>query len=126
VGGDFMNFKKAMVIGLISVSAVVLAGCNRQVTSEVAESGNVIVFDGNSFSPAEITVGTNETIVFRNDSSTNVSVNSDLHPTHTLYPELNLDVIEPGSSKSLQFANSGTYKYHNHLNASQGGTITVE
>jgi len=53
-------------------------------------------------------------------------VNSALHPTHLEYPPLNLGVIKPGESKSLTFPEAGTYKYHDHLNPSLFGSVTVQ
>ena len=67
-----------------------------------------------------------ESVNFKNDSTGNVQVQSDPHPTHTLFPELNIGVIVPGESKSVTFTTTGTKTYHNHLNPSQKGEIVVE
>ena len=67
-----------------------------------------------------------ESVEFVNNSSSNVQVNSAPHPTHELYPELNIGVIAPGETKSVTFTTAGTKTYHNHLNPSQNGQVTVE
>jgi len=89
-------------------------------------ASNVITYSDTGFSPSSVKVKVGETVEFKNTSQVVVLVNSAVHPIHTLYPELNLDDITPGQSKPTSFIKPGTYKYHNHINASQNGEIVVE
>lgn len=85
-----------------------------------------IVAKSTGFEPQTITIKAGQTVTWTNQSGTKVFVASSPHPTHTDYPPLNLGVIENGGTKFLSFPTPGTYKYHNHLNPGQYGSITVE
>ena len=78
------------------------------------------------FSPSTITVKAGAIVIWTNQSGTTATVNSAVHPTHQVYPPLTLGEFEDGGSLSLVFDSPGTYKYHNHLNPTQVGTIIVE
>ncbi len=80
----------------------------------------------NSFEPMTITIKGGTRVVWVNESGSVSNVSSSPHPAHTDYPSLNLEDFKDGASVSLVFDTAGTYKYHNHLNAKQYGTITVE
>ncbi|OHA38709.1 MAG: hypothetical protein A3G03_02780 [Candidatus Taylorbacteria bacterium RIFCSPLOWO2_12_FULL_44_15c] len=60
---------------------------------------------------------------------------SAVHPTHRAYPTSGgclgstFDAcagVQSGNSWSFKFDISGTWKYHNHLNPGDTGTIVVE
>jgi len=89
----------------------------KEVTVEITASG---------FQPKAVTIKADTKVVWVNKSGATVSINSADHPTHLVYPPLNLGVVEDGNSASLVFDTVGTFKYHNHLNPSQTGTIVVE
>lgn len=72
----------------------------------------------------KVTVGTK--VTFINKSDTTADVSSAIHPTHALFPLLNLGTFNDGGSLSVKFDKQGTYKYHNHLNPSQTGEVVVE
>lgn len=78
------------------------------------------------FSPAKLTIKAGTKVVWRNQSGQLVSINSAVHPTHLLYPALNLGEVLEGVSVELVFDKAGTYKYHNHLNPAQTGEIIVQ
>ncbi|KKR57644.1 MAG: hypothetical protein UU05_C0029G0015 [Candidatus Curtissbacteria bacterium GW2011_GWA1_40_47] len=137
-----INFRKVVLLGTVASSALVLSACGlyggstntgtgqtNGTTPETVESpvaGNVITYSESGFSPKQLTVKVGESVEFVNNSSSNVQVNSAPHPTHELYPELNIGVIAPGETKSVTFTTAGTKTYHNHLNPSQNGQVTVE
>lgn len=125
-----MNLRKIAIVGVIALGATVLGGCKSKVpisASDGAIAGSaVITFDGTSFSPSSLTIKTGESVTVKNTSSSTVQVNSDPHPTHTFFPDLNVGAISPDSNDSFTVSKVGTYTYHNHLNASQKGTIVVE
>ena len=136
-----INFKKIAIFGAGVSAALILGGCNlykssggqtgisgttTQQTETAPVSGNSITYTDSGFSPAQISVKVGDTVTFKNDSATSVQVNSSPHPAHTQFPELNVGSIAAGESKSVTFTTAGTKKYHNHLDASQSGTIVVE
>ena len=78
------------------------------------------------FEPQTVTVKAGAKVVWTNDTSATANVSSASHPTHLIYPPLNLANFEPGDSVSLVFEEAGTYKYHDHLNPTKFGTAVVE
>lgn len=80
----------------------------------------------NGFEPKMLKVKLGTTVVWENKSGKMNNVSSDQHPTHTLFPFLNLGNFEDGSSVSAMLDKVGIYTYHNHLDPLQTGTIIVE
>lgn len=93
-------------------------------TSE--KSQNSVTLTSAGFSPANLTIKKGQTVTWVNKSGQTATVNSAPHPAHTAYPPLNLGSFIDGGSLSLTFDKPGTYGYHNHLNSSERGTITVQ
>lgn len=132
------DIKKIAALGVVVSSALILSACNlykspatstspaEQEATTTPVEGNVVTYSDSGFSPATVTVKVGGAVEFKNDSASNIQVNSAAHPVHTQFPELNVGQIAPGESKSVTFTTAGTKKYHNHLNASQTGTIVVE
>lgn len=85
-----------------------------------------ITLTDSGFTPKDITVKGETRVAWINKSGTVATVNSDDHPTHQLYRFLNLGEFADGSSVQVVFDKAGKYSYHNHLNASETGTVTVE
>lgn len=95
-------------------------------TSPASLQEATITLTQSGFSPASVTIKSGTRVIWVNKSGASASVNSATHPTHRVYPALNLGRIDEGSSLQLVFSKKGTYRYHNHLNPDQSGTITVE
>ncbi|HEU5122016.1 MAG TPA: cupredoxin domain-containing protein [Candidatus Saccharimonadales bacterium] len=95
-------------------------------SSSDAKATVVITYNGSSYEPAAATVKSGDTIKIVNSSLEVMEFASDPHPTHTINPELNTGDIEPGGEKTITLTKTGTWGYHNHYNASQRGSITVE
>jgi len=95
-------------------------------TVSSATQENVVTIKSSGFSPQNLTIKAGETVTWINNDTVDHTVNSAVHPTHLLYPPLNLGVIKPGDKKSLTFPDAGTYKYHDHLNPSLTGSVTVQ
>lgn len=98
-------------------------------------------YTDSGFSPNAVTINRGDTVVFENKSSSSFWPASNNHPTHTLYDGTSLQQhcasptgdtfdacggIPPGGSWSFTFNKSGTWNYHNHLRASDTGTIIVQ
>lgn len=87
---------------------------------------NIVKITSSGFSPKSVTIKVGEKVTWTNDDSANHTVNSSPHPIHTDNPFLNLGLIRMEESKSVTFDSAGTYKYHDHLNPSLTGSVTVE
>ncbi|MBI2598990.1 cupredoxin domain-containing protein [Candidatus Curtissbacteria bacterium] len=137
--------KTVSLIAVAIASVLALTACNAYKTTSSGESSSereavstssagdatneeaaVVTFSDNGFAPSTLNVKVGQKVVFENASSSTLEVNSAPHPTHTLYQELNIGKVAGGASGSTSFAKAGTYKYHNHLNAGQNGTIVVK
>lgn len=90
------------------------------------EEKNLVTISSSGFSPKKITIKVGGSVTWVNSDTQDHTVNSSPHPTHTDNPFLNLGLIRPGEKKSLTFDKAGTYKYHDHLNPSLNGSVTVE
>lgn len=96
---------------------------------------NVVTYTDTGYSPATLTVKKGETVTFKNQSSQSMWTASGVHPTHRGYPTTGGCIgstfdacagIQPGASWSFRFDIVGAWKYHNHLNSGDTGTIIVE
>ncbi|MEK7551624.1 MAG: plastocyanin/azurin family copper-binding protein [Patescibacteria group bacterium] len=85
-----------------------------------------VVVTTNGYEPKNITIKQGDKVSWTNQSGTEVTVNSDVHPTHLLWPFLNLGNFKQGEIVSVIFEKAGTYTYHNHFNSSQVGSVKVE
>jgi len=134
-----LNIQKVSLVGIALTSALLLAACNsyktttstspsQSASSSAMDTANAatVTYTDSGFAPATLAAKIGQKVVFINNSSSAISVNSDAHPTHALYPELNIGAIGAGASGSATFSKAGTYTYHNHLSPSQRGTIVVQ
>ncbi len=102
---------------------------SQQTTPTATEANNQVtnvILGESGFVPKDITVKQNTRVIWRNSSGKAATVSSDDHPTHRLYPFLNLGEFADGSSIQVVVEKAGKYSYHNHYNASETGTITAE
>lgn len=90
------------------------------------EVQQLITVTKSGFDPQTIKIKPKTRVIWLNKSGGIVTVNSSEHPTHQDYIPLNLGQFRDAFSVQLVFDKSGTYKYHNHLNPNQTGTIVVE
>lgn len=95
-------------------------------TPETLQNQNNVILSVDGFSPQTLTVQAGQKVTWTNNSGSTATVNSAVHPTHLVYPPLNLGDLPDGGTVSLIFNSPGTYSYHNHLNPSQYGTIIVK
>ena len=96
---------------------------------------NIVVYTDAGYSPSLLTIKKGEIVIFKNQSSRTMWPASAVHPTHKLYPTTGgclgstFDAckgIQPGNSWPFKFDISGSWKYHDHLNPGDIGTIVVE
>ncbi|MEK7104904.1 MAG: plastocyanin/azurin family copper-binding protein [Patescibacteria group bacterium] len=87
----------------------------------------IVTYGNDGFSPKEIAVSQGQIVRFVNESSGNMWVASDVHPTHKIMPEFdNKKSIGNGESYEFAFTKVGEWKYHNHVKPSAVGIITVK
>ncbi len=85
-----------------------------------------IAYSSSGFSPADTTVKSGDAVTFVNNASTEVQVDSNPHPIHTDDTDLNVGAIAPGQSKTVTLTKKGSFGFHNHLNPSDKGNITIQ
>lgn len=102
-------------------------------TGEMTEKGGALVtatatvnYTDSGFTANTITVKPGTTVRFTNLSSRDIWVASSLHPTHQLLPGFDqLKSVAKGGIYDYAFVKVGTWKYHNHMNATDQGTVVV-
>jgi plastocyanin len=85
-----------------------------------------ITYSDSGFSPSKTTVKSGDTVAIKNTSSSDMQFDSDPHPVHTDDEELNAGTVAPGQTVTFTVTTKGTFGFHNHLNPSDTGSITVE
>jgi plastocyanin len=79
------------------------------------------------YTPSTLTINKGDTVKFVNNGTKAIWPASAPHPTHTDYPAFDpKKAIAVGQSWSFTFDLVGTWKYHDHLNATRFGSITVQ
>lgn len=87
---------------------------------------NVEIKDG-AFFPSMLKIKKGDTVTWTNRDSSPAWPASAFHPTHQVYPGFDaLKGINTDESYLFTFDKVGLWKYHNHLNPSVTGSITVE
>lgn len=85
-----------------------------------------VAYTDTGFAPKTVTVKKGTNITFINSSSKSMWVASAVHPTHQLLPGFDqLKSVSVGGSYEYTFEKVGTWKYHNHVQASDTGTVVV-
>jgi hypothetical protein len=101
----------------------------KQESPEVINTGKnyEAVLSEEGFYPPVITINHGDTVTFKTTLKEDFWPASDLHPTHSIYPEFDpQEPIEATSSWTFQFLKVGLWKYHDHLNPYLRGTIIVK
>lgn len=93
---------------------------------EDEDEKTVVSVTDTGFEPQSVSVKAGAKVVWRNKTNQTANVSSAKHPTHLIYPPLNLGNFEPGEKVSLVFTEPGSYNYHDHLNPTKFGTVVVE
>lgn len=102
---------------------------------QMPAEGKVVIYTDAGYAPVTLQIKKGETVVFKNQSSQSMWTASAFHPTHTVYPTTGgclgstFDTckgVQPNENWSFRFDISGTWKYHNHSNPGDIGTVVVE
>lgn len=104
------------------------------------KEGPAVVYTAQGFMPPTITIPAGTKVTFVNQSTKDMWVASAMHPSHAVYSGTTLsehcpdtsgtafDACEKtasGATYTFTFGRVGTWKYHDHLDASKSGTIVV-
>jgi plastocyanin len=98
-----------------------------------------VTYDGSSFSPKDVTVKKGGTVTWKNAGTGKMWVASAQHPTHTVYSGTSrsehcatsytgakpFDQCVGDGDYSFTFDKVGKHGYHDHINASAFGSVTV-
>lgn len=135
---------------LVLVIVVALAGCTSLTNgddntptdtngeqNEESSGDNVVSYSSSGFSPETIRINEGETVTWVSEGPA-MWVASDVHPTHTVYPDSSIqrcgsdeedtifDQCSAGNEYSFTFDEPGEWGYHNHRRAAHTGTVLVE
>lgn len=87
----------------------------------------VVELREDGFYPRELNIHQGDTVQFETTRSKPFWPASNLHPTHTIYPEFDPQKpIFPTEQWSFQFDKPGQWKYHDHLFPNYRGDIVVQ
>lgn len=90
------------------------------------ETEVVVSYTDSGFSPKAVTVKKNTKVTFLNQSAKKMWVASAVHPTHQEYPGFDqLKSVGKGEKYEFVFTKVGNWKYHNHVNPSDFGSVEV-
>jgi plastocyanin len=105
-------------------------------TEEINQT--IIYMTDNGFYPKEIQVALGDTVLFENVGIEKHWIASDIHPTHSIYPESDIrkcgsgepifdscEGISSGEKFAFRFEHDGVWNFHDHLNSEFSGTIIV-
>lgn len=93
----------------------------------VPEGAVVVTLTKDGFTPMEVRIKTGDTVAFTNTTGELFWPASNLHPSHSIYPEF--DPMEPVPADgvwSFTFTKTGEWLYHDHLAPYYTGVIIVE
>lgn len=97
-----------------------------QSTAEIPAGAVVITLSKDGFSPDEISITVGDTVVFRSTAGEPFWPASNLHPSHSIYPEFDPEEpVQPDAVWSFTFTKAGLWEYHDHLAPYFTGVITV-
>lgn len=91
-----------------------------------ASVASTITYTNDGFQVSNDTIKAGDTVKVVNNSDQTLDFSSDPHPVHTDNSELNAGDIAPGESKTFMIEKKGKWGFHNHLQSSHHGEITVE
>lgn len=133
-----MNKKTAWVVGILIIIVIgvgVYIAMPKNTSSTTSSSSNsngadqsaaaTITYSDSGFSPALVTVKSGDTVAIKNTSSQALQMDSDPHPTHTDDTDLNVGAVPSGQTVTFTATKKGTFGFHNHLNPSDKGSITI-
>ncbi len=97
------------------------------INKEEVKADFIIKITDEGYIPNNITIKKGQSIAWINESSDWKLPASDVHPTHTIYPEFDpKQPFEIGKAWVFTFNKVGEWDFHDHLIPRMKGTIKVE
>jgi len=142
IGGYFLVASRAAAPAPEDASESVVSETQEEEPIGDNEYAALVTYTDGGFSPASVSVKAGDTVRFVNNSAGALWVGADEHPTHTEYDGTStrehcvdgaavggaFDMCRrsvPGEFWEYTFTKAGSFDYHNHAQASHGGTIVV-
>lgn len=86
----------------------------------------VVIMTDDGYQPEDLEIELGEKVIFKNDGKDDRWPASNIHPTHEIYSDFDpKKSVLPGDSWSFVFDKAGTWRWHDHLDPSLNGAITV-
>jgi len=124
------GYSKEPTVSVVDKQTATTSTTTSAGVGEESKSSTTITYNSSGFSPSNVTIRTGGKITWVNDSSEEVQIGANPHPIHTGNKEVSgggfVLKLGPGEQATVTITKTGSHGYHNHLNSSQGGTITVE
>lgn len=142
IGGYFLFAHKASAPTTTQTAATTNAISTAATTTAAGPTSTLVTYTDSGFSPKTFTVKLGTTVRFVNNSSHGMWVAVGNHPTHTLYDGTTetshcsngidttgtfdeCKAVGPSTVYSFTFQKTGTFPFHNHVQTSDTGTVTV-
>lgn len=119
-------------------SATSGAGANTSTGGTASAPMNATVtYSANGYSPSSVTIKKGGTVTWVDQDTGKMWTATASHPTHTVYSgttlqehcddttDTSFDQCKNGSQYSFTFTKTGTWRYHNHSQASHFGSVIV-
>lgn len=84
-----------------------------------------IMIMGNAAIPQKIIAKKCDTLTFLNHQGKTIIIGFGEHPNHTPYAGVSEYMIRAGQNETITLSQTGTFKFHNHLNPATSGSFTV-
>lgn len=79
------------------------------------------------FTPDPVNIKKGTRVVWVNDTQDYIWPASNLHPSHTIFPEFDpKEPLSPGQAWGFVFEKVGDWEYHDHLRPNRRGTVKVQ
>ncbi len=116
----------AVILVVVALAVLLITQKAAFKNTPSVENTATVLMKEDMFEPENITVKKGTIVTFKNEDKVARWPASNIHPTHTIYPEFDpLQPIDPGQSWSFKFDKVGIWKDHDHLIPSIRGVITV-
>lgn len=116
----------AAIIGIIAIIILMIRSNNPPVSGDEKPQVAYISITDQGFVPAELKITRGMSVVWRNETTAPHQIASNPYPERSDLPGLNAqNHLLPQSEYSYTFAETGTFGYHDYLNPTINGMVTV-